>query len=76
MLGYSFMSVATLLAAMVFTGKGGQKVAHWFLISGGFLLPFITLQMYWRGLIWVAALWAVTPSGAAWSVAIVFRRSH
>ncbi len=75
-LGYSFMSVATLFAAMVFTGRGAQKVARWFLISNGLLLPFIALQMYWPGLIWIAALWAVTFPGAMWSVAVVFRRGR
>jgi hypothetical protein len=74
-LGYSFMSVATLFAAMVFTGKGVQKVAHCFLISNGLLLPFIALQMYWHWLIWIAALWAVTFPGSTWSVAVVFRRA-
>ena len=74
-LGYSFMSVATLFAAMVFTGKGVQKVARWFLISNGLLLPFIALQMYWHWLIWIAALWAITFPGATWSVAVVFRRA-
>jgi hypothetical protein len=74
-LGYSFMSVSTLFAAMVFTGKGVQKVARWFLISNGLLLPFIALQMYWHWLIWIAALWAITFPGSTWSVAIVFRRA-
>jgi len=74
-LGYSFMSVATLFAAMVFTGKGAQRVARWFLIANGLLLPFIALQMYWHWLIWVAALWAVTFPGSTWSVAVVFRRA-
>jgi hypothetical protein len=74
-LGYSFMSVATLFAAMVFTGKGIERITRWFLISNGLLLPFIALQMYWHGLIWIAALWAVTFPGATWCVAVVFRRA-
>jgi hypothetical protein len=74
-LGYSFMSVATLFAAMVFTGKGVERVARWFLISNGLLLPFIALQMFWHWLIWIAALWAVTFPGSTWSVALVFRRA-
>jgi hypothetical protein len=73
-LGYSFMSVATLFAAKVFTGKGVERVARWFLISNGLLLPFIALQMYWHWLIWVAALWAVTFPGSTWSLAIIFKR--
>jgi hypothetical protein len=74
-LGYSFMSVATLFAAMVFTGKGIERIARWFLLATGLLLPFIALQMYWRWLIWIAALWAVTFPGSTWSLAIIFRRA-
>jgi hypothetical protein len=74
-LGYGFMSVATLFAAMVFNGKGIERVARWFLIANGLLLPFITLQMYWHWMIWVAALWAVTFPGSTWSLAVIFRRT-
>jgi len=73
-LGYSFMSLATLFAAMVFTDKGLERVVRLFLIANGLLLPFIALQMYYHPLIWVAALWAVTFPGATWSLAILFRR--
>jgi len=75
-LGYGFMSVATLFAAMVFTGRGLERVARWFLVANGLLLPFITLQMYWHLLIWIAALWAVTFPGATWAVALLFRRAR
>ena len=74
-LGYSFMSVATLFAAGVFTGKGLERVVRWFLIANGLLLPFIALQMYWHWMIWIAALWAVTFPGSTWSLAILFRRA-
>lgn len=73
-LGYSFMSVATLFAARVFTGSGLQRTARWFLIANGLLLPFLALQMYFHALIWVAALWAVTFPGATWSLALLFKR--
>jgi len=73
-LGYSFMSVATLFMAPAFTGRGLERVARWFLIANGLLLPFIALQMYIHWLIWIAALWAVTFPGATWSLAILFRR--
>jgi hypothetical protein len=73
-LGYSFMSVATLFMAPAFTGRGLERVARWFLIANGLLLPFIALQMYVHWLIWIAALWAVTFPGATWSLAILFRR--
>lgn len=74
-LGYSFMSVATLFAARVFTGGGQQRVVRIFLTANGLLLPFIALQMYFRPLIWIAALWAVTFPGATWSLAVLFRRT-
>ena len=74
-LGYSFMSVATLFAAMVFTGKGLERVVRLFLLANGLLLPFLALQMYFHSLLWIAALWAVTFPGSTWSLAILFRRA-
>lgn len=74
-LGYSFMSAATLFAALVFTGKGVERVVRIFLIANGLLLPFLALQMYVHSLIWIAALWAVTFPGSTWSLAILFRRA-
>jgi hypothetical protein len=62
-LGYSFMSVATLFDVMVF------------LTANGLLVPFIALQMYFHPLIWIAALWSVTFPGSTWSLAILFRRA-
>jgi hypothetical protein len=73
-LGYSFMSVATLVAAMVLTDLR-HRVARGYLIANGLLLPFIALQMYWHALIWVAALWALTFPGATWSLAVLFQRA-
>ena len=75
-LGYSFMSVATLFAAGVFTDSGTERVARWFLVCNGLLLPFIALQMYWHSLIWIAALWAVTFPGATWTIALIFRKAR
>jgi hypothetical protein len=74
-LGYSFMSVATLFAALVFTGGGLNQIVRGFLIANGLLIPFIALQMYFHPLIWIAALWAVTFPGSTWSLAILFRRA-
>ena len=68
------MSVATLFAAMVFTGTGRlERRARGFLLANGLLLPFIALQTYVHWLIWIAALWAVTFPGATWSLAELFR---
>jgi len=74
-LGYSFMSVATLFAAGVFTGAGLERTVRLFLMANGLLLPFIALQIYVHSLIWIAALWAITFPGATWSLAILFRRT-
>jgi hypothetical protein len=75
-LGYSFMSVSTLFVSRVFTGDGLERVVRRFLTANGLLLPFIALQMYVHGLIWIAALWAVTFPGATWSLAVFFRRGR
>ncbi|MGE0441140.1 MAG: hypothetical protein AB7S39_11695 [Gemmatimonadales bacterium] len=72
-LGYSFMSLATLFAAGVFTGGGRERVVRGFLLANGLLIPFLALQMYVHWLIWIAALWAVTFPGATWSLATLFR---
>ena len=74
-LGYSFMSVATLFVARVFTGNGLQRVIRLFLTANGLLLPFLALQMYFHPLIWIASLWAVTFPGSMWAIAIFFRRA-
>ena len=73
-LGYSFMSMATLFAAQVFTGKGIERVARFWLTANGLLLPFLALQMYFHPLIWIASLWAITFPASTWSLAILFRR--
>jgi hypothetical protein len=73
-LGYSFMSVSTLLAGRAFTGRGVERVARWFLTANGLLVPFLVFQMYVHALIWIAALWAVTFPGATWALAVYFRR--
>ena len=74
-LGYSFMSMATLFAAMAFTGRGLERIARRFLIANGLLLPFIALQMFFHSLIWIAALWAVTFPASTGALALLFRRS-
>jgi hypothetical protein len=73
-LGYSFMSVSTLLTSRVFAGDGVEGVARRLLFANGLLLPFLALQMYVHDLIWIASLWAVTFPGSTWALAILFRR--
>lgn len=73
-LGYSFMSIATLFASRVFRGGGQQRLVRWFLVANGFILPFLVFQMYVHSLIWIAALWAVTFPGSTWTLAVLFHR--
>lgn len=75
LLGYSFMSLATLFASFAFTGTGLERTARRFLIANGLILPFIALQTFYHPLIWVASLWAVTLPGSAISLATLFNRS-
>jgi hypothetical protein len=74
LLGYSFMSLATLFAAFVFMGPGLEKTVRWFLVANGLIMPFIALQTFYHPLIWGASLWAVTLPGATISLAVLFRR--
>jgi hypothetical protein len=73
-LGYTFMSAATLFAAFALTGDGVERVARRFMIANGLLIPFLAFQMYWHSLIWVASLWAITFPGAMVSLALMFQR--
>lgn len=73
-LGYSFMSASTLIAAAAFRGDGLERVIRWFLISNGLLIPFLLGQMYVHWLLWIATAWAVTFPGSACSLAILFSR--
>jgi len=75
LLGYSFMSIATLFAANVLPGDGVERIARRFLLANGLLLPFLALQIYYHPLIWIASLWALTFPGATWSLARIFSRS-
>ena len=75
-LGYSFMSVATLFASRIFTGDGLERVVRLFLTANGLLLPFLALQIYFHWMIWIAALWAITFPGSTWALALLFRRTR
>ena len=74
-LGYSFMSLATLFAAFVFNGAGLERTARRFMIANGILVPFLALQIYYHPLIWPASLWAITFPGATISLTMLFKRS-
>lgn len=76
LLGYSFMSIATLFAAPVFKGRGIQGALRAFLLANGLLVPFLVGQLFYPVLIWPAAAWAITFPGATWLLALVFRRAR
>ena len=76
LLGYSFMSVATLFAAFVFAGGGIERNARWLLLANGLLLPFLALQIYFHFLIWPASLWAVTFPGSMIALGLYFHRAE
>lgn len=73
-LGYSFMSLATLFGAFVFTEPGLSRIVRYFMIANGLLIPFLVLQIYFHPLIWPASLWAITFPGASISLTILFKR--
>ena len=75
LLGYSFMSVATLFAAFVFERRGLQGVTRRLLIANGLLVPFLVGQLFVNALIWPAAAWAITFPGATWGLALLFKRA-
>lgn len=72
-LGYGLMSVSTLLAALALRRDGAEGRARLWLLANGLLFPLITLQMYWRPLIWPAAFWALTFPAAMFFLAALFR---
>lgn len=73
-LGYSFMSLATLFAAPVFPRDGSQRWIRWTLITNGSLVPFLALQMYYPALIWGGSLWAITFPAATALLTLHFHR--
>jgi hypothetical protein len=54
LLGYTWMSLATLMAAPGF--RGATRLA---LAANGLLAPLIFLQLWWPGLIWAASPWLI-----------------
>lgn len=73
-LGYSFMSLSTLFAAMAFTASGFERTVRRFMIANGLILPFLVFQMYYHPLIWIASLWAITFPGSMISLWLLFKR--
>ena len=72
LLGYSFMSLATLFGAFALPGTPSARAPRIFMLGTGLLLPTIALQMYFPQLIWIAALWGLTFPAAAFLIAAMF----
>jgi len=75
-LGYAFMSLATLFAAPVFGGQGLERWIRWALLVNGLLAPVIALQILYPPLWNVAAIWVVSFPAATVMLAVWFRRSR
>jgi hypothetical protein len=73
-LGYSFMSLATVMGALALPVIPVTRAARRFLLANGAVLPFLVLQMSVHELIWIASLWAITFPGATWTLARLFRK--
>jgi hypothetical protein len=74
LLGYSFMSLATLLGAFGLPSSVWSRSARIAMTANGLLLPFLAFQMFFHDLIWIATLWAVTFPASAVLLAMLFRQ--
>jgi hypothetical protein len=74
LLGYSFMSFATLLAAFALPAHPAARAARVALLANGLLLPFLAFQMIAPGLIWIAALWSLSFPAAMIALIRLARR--
>lgn len=73
LLGYSFMSLATLFGAFGLPSCAWSRPAKIAMLANGLLLPFLAFQMFYHDLIWIAALWAITFPTSAVLLAMLFR---
>jgi hypothetical protein len=72
LLGYTYMSLSTLLLAPVFPGAGIRRWLRAALIANGALAPFLLGQLAWPALIYVGALWLVTFPASMILLALMF----
>lgn len=59
-LGYTWMSLSSLLMAGAFPGRGKRKALRWALVINGLVGVPIFLQLWWGVLLWFASPWLVT----------------
>ena len=60
LLGYTTMSLSTLLAGFIFAPAGPHRWTRRWFIANGLLAPFLLGQLVWPGLIYVGVLWLIT----------------
>jgi len=75
LLGYSMMSISTLLAAFALPAGRFAGSARFALLANGLLVPFLALQMLWPALIWGGALWGLTFPAAMIFIALLMRNT-
>ena len=74
LLGYSLMSLSTLIGAFALPQEPASRVPKWAMIANGLLLPFLAFQMFVPALIWPAAAWAITFPVMTALLAAMFRK--
>jgi len=75
LLGYSFMSLATLAGAFATPDLRHGRLAAGLMLANGLLVPFLALQMFFPVLIWGGALWGITfPAACIAIAAMAFSR--
>lgn len=75
LLGYTLMSVSTLLAAPVFARHGLERKTRIAFIANGLLAPVLIPQVFYPKLIYLGALWLVTFPLSMLLLALLFRRA-
>lgn len=76
LLGYSMMSLATLVGAFALPVGRFARAARMAMVANGLILPFLAFQMYWPCLIWGGALWGLTFPAAMIFIALLMRGPH
>jgi hypothetical protein len=60
LLGYTYMSISTLLLAPALPSGSATRALRWMLIANAALGPLILGQLLWPALIYAASPWLVT----------------
>lgn len=73
LLGYTYMSLSTAVAAPIFAGPGLRQWLRALLVANGLVAPFLLTQLFWPALIYVGALWMVVFPAAMILLAQAFK---